>query len=99
MIKSIYITAKKDGENVIVRVMDSGLGMSTEKLNSLFERIKANTAEDDSIALVNIYRRLMLHYNGKAEIKIKSRRNTGTAVILSVPFEEVENYEYSSSDR
>jgi len=99
LIKSIYITAKKDGENVMLRVMDSGLGMSAEKLNSLFERIKANTAEDDSIALVNIYRRLMLHYNGKAEIKIKSRRNIGTAVILSVPFEEVENYEYSSSDR
>lgn len=66
-------------------VSDNGLGMPPERLEALRAGLRGEGATGDGIGLVNVTRRLALHYGGEASFDIDSVRGEGTTVTMRLP--------------
>ncbi|MCQ6559340.1 sensor histidine kinase [Paenibacillus mendelii] len=89
----IHIHATVEEENqLLIKVMDNGIGMSEERLtriHSEFESMNKNSSETaglgQGIGLVNIHKRIQIYYGKPYGLSIKSWKNRGTVVTVSVP--------------
>ncbi|HJD48464.1 MAG TPA: histidine kinase [Candidatus Mediterraneibacter norfolkensis] len=86
---SIRISISYRNGRLIIRVEDSGRGMTVDELDSLKKRldsIKGHPSEDISthIGLPNIHRRLLIQYNDQYQLNISSTYMQGTTVQISV---------------
>jgi two-component system, sensor histidine kinase YesM len=82
----------KDEDTVCFEISDDGKGMSEKELEKLVFSLKScinsnieKSTEKRSIGLININRRIKLLYGEKYGIIVKSRKEVGTSVILSLP--------------
>lgn len=76
----------KDEENLVIDVIDDGMGMSDEALNQLNEHLLSDKSEShSSIALSNIAQRIRLFYGEGYYLKIMHHKPSGTHVQLSIP--------------
>ena len=69
-----------------IQVMDNGIGMSAERLNSL----RNNLEDPDSasrVGLVNIVRRLNLLYGDNKSFNIESEQGKGTTIDVEIPYQ------------
>lgn len=99
----ITINADKVEENLQISVSDNGLGMDTNTLSSLQERLMLNkrqiiegSADNGSnhlsgIGLSNVYERLKLIYGEQFQMTIQSENNLGTRVVMIFPISKTEN--------
>ncbi|MEK5440328.1 MULTISPECIES: sensor histidine kinase [unclassified Fredinandcohnia] len=86
----LIIRASNLGEKIEICVEDNGKGMSEEELNNIVQHINREDGDEmQSIGLRNIHQRLKLRYGNKYGITIKSSKNTGTMVTLSIPVEGI----------
>lgn len=83
----IYIKMKED--NLVVNIVDTGVGMSKSELNKLRIGFEMGQAGNLGIGLGNIYKRVHGMYE-KGEVEVYSKKNTGTIVKLIVPQKEKE---------
>lgn len=69
-----------------ITVTDTGIGMTRSRLNNVKEMLK-NDEYDNSehIGLNNTNKRLKLIYGEQYGLNIRSKRNFGTSVIISIP--------------
>jgi len=76
---TVLISVKKYDDVSIIRVSDTGIGMSAEKLNKLRTIESAN----EGVGFFNVSRRI----NGwrNAQIDIQSTEGEGTAVTIKMP--------------
>lgn len=86
----ISITVNTDGDGIIIRVSDNGIGMEREQLESLLGAISdraepPHQAETRSVGLKNIAQRLKLKYGSRTAIHIESTRDVGTRVTIRIP--------------
>ena len=79
---TITVGARREGGRVIVTVADNGLGMSADRLASIYEHDPSGGGL--GIALNNVRNRLRGVYGPEAEFIIESTRNEGTTVSLVV---------------
>lgn len=68
-----------------IAVIDDGLGISPERLKYIFD----TSIPKKSIGLTNVNQRLIALYGPKNSLKIYSRVNKGTIVLMKIPFQEV----------
>lgn len=68
-----------------ITVQDNGLGISPERLEYIFD----TSTPKKSIGLTNVNQRLIALYGPKNNLKIYSKVNKGTIVIMRIPFQEV----------
>ncbi|MEW9701262.1 sensor histidine kinase [Paenibacillus sp. SI8] len=90
---SIYVEQK--GPMMYFKVMDDGVGMSSERLNEVLDSLypaEGAIGSDASYGLRNVHERLRLHYGLDSGIKIESRLHEGTCVSFSIPVLE-DNHE------
>ena len=84
----IRVTGKKEGDELVFCVKDTGLGMTKEQLDALNERMEKGkpTISEGSggFGLVNVNMRIRLYYNQQEGLKIESGRD-GTMVSFRVP--------------
>ncbi len=85
----VFITIKSYIVNdlLYLTVNDNGNGITEEKINKLNIQFKQEKKDynNDSIGLINLYSRLEILFNKKAELKIESNKKTGTTVTLIMP--------------
>ncbi|MED4225959.1 HAMP domain-containing histidine kinase [Neobacillus cucumis] len=86
--KTIWINAKQAGEDIIISVVDSGIGIPNEHLAKVFNRFyrvdKARSRENGGTGLgLSIAQRLIGKYNGT--ISIESQEGVGTKVRIVLP--------------
>jgi len=86
--KEIWITAKLEGEEMIISVVDSGIGIRSEDLAKVFNRFyrvdQARSRENGGTGLgLSIAQRLIKKYNGT--ILIESQEGVGTTVKMALP--------------
>ncbi len=80
----IKIKIQKKENNIQIRVIDNGLGMTAAKLEQVRKRLKAdNSFESKNIGLSNINTRLLLKY--QRGLYICSKRGWGTVIKLMIP--------------
>lgn len=88
----ITVSGSIEGEKIVFRLSDSGVGMSKEALKSLKQklssRVDITSSTDESgrgIGLANINNRIKLYYGDEYGLKISSILNVGTFVTVEFP--------------
>lgn len=82
----IRVRIRLDGEMLKITVTDSGIGMDKNTLMRVKETLNTDYHESsEHIGLYNTNKRLKLTYGDKYAIHIRSRRDFGTSIIISVP--------------
>ena len=92
---TVTVTVTVDGNTLRMVVADDGLGMTSEQLETIRNRIAsasgARCKMDDtskSIGLWNIAHRLYLFYQGKSTFKVTSAPMRGTTVEIHLPLDD-----------
>ncbi len=80
----ISLTIKQDDKNTIVIVNDNGIGMSDEKMNSLWNS-KDKDSQSNLIGMKNITNRIKLHYGDAYGLEVKSDVGIGVNVTVTIP--------------
>ncbi len=81
----IYIRGRMDGENLMMEVEDTGLGMLPERLREVQREMATQSEEGNGYGLRNIHQRLMLCYGPEYGLRIESEYLLGTVVSFRIP--------------
>lgn len=82
----LEISTDRLDNQMLITIRDHGVGMSTEQLQSLRERLKSHNENDDShIGLVNVNERIRLHYGEQYGICLNSVLGEGTTITITMP--------------
>ncbi len=79
----IRIKVIKDGDFIMIKVSDNGVGMSQEKVSEIIQGKGSNTKE--SFGLKSIDERIKLYYGYSYGLKINSEIGNGTLVSVYIP--------------
>jgi len=67
-------------------VKDNGMGIDSDKLANLWDKLKSDALNiDGSIGLTNVNQRIKLFYGEEYQLEIKSQKDLGTEVSVSLP--------------
>lgn len=90
----------EDGHNMFFTVTDNGVGMSEKRLTEVRANLKQIAATPDAsfslesgYGLYNVYQRLQLYFEGKAELVMNSISGSGTTMTLILPLVRETNEE------
>jgi len=85
----IRVICKPKGEELFFCVEDNGIGITSEKLQELKDKLKSQHFEGfmKSIGLLNLKERLRIYYGEEYEIHIESMVNVGTKVFFYTPIQ------------
>ena len=89
----LSVTGRKTGDYMEFRISDTGIGMTKEQIEGMFNVADAKRYSGQRVgryAVKNIKERLELKYHGNFKLKIESEPGKGTTVILKVPLENKE---------
>jgi len=85
----IKIRIARNIETLKITVIDNGLGMNAEDLKKI--KIKLNNIGEystNNIGLLNTYQRLKLAYGEESKLTIRSKRNLGTVIHITIPIKD-----------
>ena len=83
---AITITAKIVENELIITIKDTGRGIPQEELTTIQDALLNNTqAEQNGIGILNVDRRIKIHFGEKYGIKIASKENEYTIVAIVIP--------------
>ncbi|MDD5945016.1 MAG: HAMP domain-containing sensor histidine kinase [Clostridia bacterium] len=88
---SVNVTLEADGQNAFITVADTGIGISEEDINKIFDRFyrvdKNRDRETGGTGLgLSIARSAVLMHNGS--IKVSSSENEGTTFVINIPLRQ-----------
>jgi two-component system sensor histidine kinase YesM len=90
----IHISCKKIDDRIIIKVRDNGVGLPSD-FNSDFASFKKTT----HVGLYNIYRRLIIHYEGKIKFTINNCEDEFTEALISLPLtSRINNFKSSTEN-
>lgn len=81
----LTVTVSQDEKDVIIRIIDNGVGMPYYKLGDLRHALNAGENDRTHIGINNVNQRMKLQYGEEYGIKIESWENAGTKVELRIP--------------
>ncbi|PHV71829.1 two-component sensor histidine kinase [Sporanaerobium hydrogeniformans] len=84
-IGKIKIKVYEEAQEIWIEITDNGKGMSEEKRRELLEEHSLESSKDRSIGVVNVDRRLKLHFGEAYGLSIKSEKLTYTTVFVHIP--------------
>ncbi len=76
------LSIKLEGEQLVVRVADNGVGMTEEECRKLLQE------SSGGIGLSNVRQRLANLYSGRGSLELHSQPGEGTEVIYRIPLEK-----------
>lgn len=83
----VALVGWRDGNSIVFRISDNGVGMTPEQLKALKESLHREdepATETGSFGLYNVYRRLELRYGDKNSLEIRSTYGVGTDVEVRI---------------
>ncbi len=83
--KTIYLKADSDRENIHITVQDTGCGISSEQLPTIFEPFVTYKKEGSGLGLAICQK--IIHAHG-GTISVESTVGTGTRFIISLPIHQ-----------
>lgn len=75
----IKIIGKKENDEILLIVLDNGVGMSKEQAESIL------TNKTNGYGVKNVNERIKLYYGEQYEMKIESQIGIGTRIIITIP--------------
>lgn len=83
----IRVRIRKQGGNLSIVLVDTGLGMTRERLVELRQQFTGEE-EKQHIGLYNTYKRLNIMYEDRHQFRMRSKQGWGTMIEIIVPAEE-----------
>ncbi|TYA15602.1 sensor histidine kinase [Paenibacillus faecis] len=78
----IRISGRLEGERIVFKVIDDGVGMSLERIAQIFDPVEGlNTG----FGIRNVHSRIQLHFGSAYGVTIGSRPGIGTTVRIVIP--------------
>ncbi|MFD2611346.1 cache domain-containing sensor histidine kinase [Paenibacillus gansuensis] len=78
---NIIVRLKADGDDVIIQVIDDGMGMAAETAESLLSKEEGK----GGYGIFNVDKRIKLAYGEGYGVKLFSRLGIGTSVVIRIP--------------
>lgn len=99
----LSVTGKREGSRMVFQIRDTGVGMSEEQMEAIWDKADTRRYASQRIgryAIKNVKERLELIYHDDYELRIESRVGQGTAVSISIPcgLEENRQHEHQVTD-
>ncbi len=88
---SLQIHGSKQGELLVFKVQDDGVGMTAERIKEVLS--SRTTANKSGFGLYSAKQRLSIFYNISDPMEIRSGTGEGTVVTIRIPAVEEENHE------
>ena len=91
----IQVSAYQEDGFLWIKVSDNGHGIERERYNEIMESfhdIPLRSEHNTGIGLSNLYNRMMLLYQEKADLQIESEIYVGTTITLKIPITEDNSY-------
>lgn len=85
----LQIIGYSSGNDIIIKVIDNGVGMSEEVLSHIFDEHKVNY-KSNGIGVYNVQKRLKLHYGSHYGITYESKLGKGTTATIRIPKRKVQ---------
>jgi len=88
----ITVTGEIMGEVICFHVIDNGIGMNEEELNTLRKEVEMPGSElSTGFGLANVNKRIKLNYGNMYRLDIQSKKGEGTDIIIKIPARLQEN--------
>ena len=85
----IIIHITEHDKTLYIKIFDNGCGMTPEEVNQLKQTIYHHPKDSSkSIGLYNIYQRIQLCFGNSYGLQIKSKKNVGTLITMTIPAQE-----------
>ncbi len=81
----IRISGRIEGQDVIIRIEDNGMGMDEEALSHIFDKNPTQTSK--KVGVHNVHNRLQLYYGKNYGLRYESKLGEGTTVSIVIPYE------------
>ena len=86
----IQVQVRQDGEDILFRVQDNGVGMSEEQIDAILHR---GPADCTGIGIRNVDDRLKIYFGKRYGLQITSELDVGTCVEIRMPRVREGDYE------
>lgn len=80
----LIVKGYEEAGNVILQIIDNGVGMDEEKLLHIFDKHKVNY-HSNGVGVYNVQRRLLLYYGNGYGISYQSSQGVGTTATVTIP--------------
>lgn len=81
---TLTISAYCEDLDLLIEVLDNGVGMPQETLKNLLQQDFVNKSGFNHIGIANVNERLKLHYGENYGVRIESKVNLGTSITLKI---------------
>ncbi|MDU5107883.1 histidine kinase [Clostridium sp.] len=85
----LKIDVSKEENDIFIRIIDNGRGISDEKLEKIKDKLLNNKQENDSIGIVNVNKRIVNEYGEGYGVNILRNEGCGVTLILKILCKEV----------
>lgn len=96
----IKIRIRAKGRQLLIAVIDNGIGISTDRLKQIRDRLQFSSANADEgqphIGLYNTYKRIKIQFGADSRFIIKSKERFGTKIEITLPLIDHESVGYFS---
>ena len=84
---TVRIEGSRNGDQIILKISDDGIGMNEEALSKIFEKRETDTRRN-GVGVLNVHERIQLYYGKEYGLKFISEEKKGTVVEVHIPWEE-----------
>ncbi|WP_196247183.1 sensor histidine kinase [Clostridium novyi] len=82
----IRLKAYVSNDNTIIKIIDNGVGMSKERINSIVQLKEQSCVGDtSSIGISNVLKRINIFCDNEEALKIRSKPGIGTIIEIKIP--------------
>ncbi|MNO26567.1 Sensor histidine kinase YpdA [compost metagenome] len=85
--RKIHVSASMNDAGLMIVVTDNGKGIEKEKLDWIESHLQAEQDSGKNIGLRNVYKRLMMYYDGRAGFTIESTEYERTSITIQIPID------------
>lgn len=87
----LIVRGYEKGEDVVLEIIDNGVGMDEETLAHIFEKHKVNY-HSNGVGVYNVQKRLTLYYGHEYGITYRSKKGEGTIATIVIPKSQEEHH-------
>jgi len=83
----IYICGRIEGEEIVITVRDTGVGVDIEHIRNIFSAGKRTITHGHTtgIGLINVHKRIQHHFGSEYGLKMESQVGEGTSCYIRLP--------------
>lgn len=86
----IYIKGHREDDKVFIEVSDTGVGLSQERINGIFQKEKRTVTKGQTtgLGILNVHKRIQHFFGEEFGLKMESTPGKGTTVSIQLPYSQ-----------